>query len=103
MVRASGPATTHGRNTYATVLRFRISTSPKTRSTSAFCCEYGCSGDPRGWMSSVSPARVVVVGEQGGVVDMEAVGGDARRVTDPLGPGPGRLLERPPRSLDVEV
>ena len=54
MVRASGPATMQGRNTYATVLRRRSSTSPSTRSTSDFCCEYGCSGEPRGGMSSVS-------------------------------------------------
>ncbi len=39
IVRASGPATMQGRKTYADVPRWRSSTSPSTRSTSAFCCE----------------------------------------------------------------
>jgi hypothetical protein len=36
MVRASGPATMQGLNAYAAVFSWRSSTSPSTRSTSAF-------------------------------------------------------------------
>ena len=93
-MRDSGPATMQGRNTYALVRRRCSSVAASTCSTSAFCCGVGVLGEPRAGMSSVSQSRVVVV---------EAVGGDARRVTDALDAGLDGLLEHAPRALDVQV
>ena len=63
-------------------------------STSAFCARVGVLR---------RAARLDVLGQPVGVVVVEAVGGHARRVGDPLDARLGGLLEHAPRALHVQL
>src|SRR5215210_36984 len=92
MVRASGPATMQG-----------LKTRPPAPALEQHLAEHGLDVGLLLRVRMLARAtRRKLLGQPVEVVMVESVSGDARRVTDPLGAGLGRLLEHPSRGSHVQ-